>query len=254
MLLCVFLFRIEVGHAQNDSTLMAPVEEEMPQYPGGVKELLKFIKKNTNYPEAAMDLGISGKVVVQFVIDEEGKVQDSKILESLPCGCDSIVISAINKMPSWVPGRQGGKPVKVYFKLPVAFNVYYNTYTRAASGTTAATFKYGQDNFQAYLWFKIRNPKEAKEGKVQGVVEVRFTVNTHGRTENIKVVKSLSEACDEVVVNAVKRMPKWRPAYSNCQPVSSEQVLSIKFPYEKGTLNQMVEDIQNERKEEMQNK
>lgn len=95
--------------------------EEMPEYPGGAAAMMDYIKRNTNFPEEAKAAGIQGKVVANFVIDEEGKIIEVNIVRSLGYGCDEEALRLINSMPKWTPGKQKDKPVKVRMVVPINF-------------------------------------------------------------------------------------------------------------------------------------
>lgn len=97
--------------------------EQMPQYPGGTEAMMKFISENLQYPKTASEMGISGKVILQLVIDKEGKVSDVKVLRGIGGGCDEEAMRVVKLMPAWKPGTQNGKPVTVYFILPILFNL-----------------------------------------------------------------------------------------------------------------------------------
>ena len=95
--------------------------ETPPQYPGGNAELTKYIKDNLRYPEGAIKDSIQGRVVVQFVVHKTGKISDAKVLRSVHPSCDKEAIRLIELMPDWIPGEMDGKPVNVYFTLPIRF-------------------------------------------------------------------------------------------------------------------------------------
>ena len=96
--------------------------ERMPQYPGGVDELLNFLKKNVRYPSKAKKNGIQGKVVVQFIVERDGSISNTEIVEPIGGGCDEAALAAFKKMPKWNPGlKKGGEPVRVQHKLPIGF-------------------------------------------------------------------------------------------------------------------------------------
>jgi periplasmic protein TonB len=99
------------------------IVEQMPQFPGGEKELLKFVHDNLKYPVVAQEMGVSGTVIVQFVVDREGKITRIKVMRGIGSGCDEEAIRVLNKMPLWSPGKQGGKPVLVSFTLPIVFRL-----------------------------------------------------------------------------------------------------------------------------------
>lgn len=97
------------------------IVENTPEFPGGEKALEKYFTDNLNYPEAAKNAGISGKVMVSFVVEADGSLSDIRIMRGLGFGCDEEVIRLIRQMPDWKPGKQRGKPVKVRMILPVIF-------------------------------------------------------------------------------------------------------------------------------------
>lgn len=101
------------------------VVEESPEFPGGQVELMKFLQKNTQFPSIAREAGITGVVYVQFVVREDGKVDpdDIQILRGVHPALDKEAVRVVKSMPDWKPGRQRGKAVPVYYKLPFRFNL-----------------------------------------------------------------------------------------------------------------------------------
>jgi len=97
------------------------VVQKKPEFPGGEKELFRYLGNNIKYPEMAKDAGINGKVYVTFVIDKDGSISQAKILRSIGGGCDEEALRVVKGMPKWAPGKQRGKAVKVQFNLPVNF-------------------------------------------------------------------------------------------------------------------------------------
>ncbi len=99
------------------------VVEQMPQYPGGNTELLKYISSNLHFPVVAAENGIQGTVVIRFVVSATGKVSQVTILRPLDPSCDKEALRVISSMPDWVPGKQNGKTVPVYYTVPVRFKL-----------------------------------------------------------------------------------------------------------------------------------
>ena len=99
------------------------IAEEMPEFPGGMEECMKFISKNTRYPAEAHRNGIHGKVVVHFLVTDEGEIKTPTIIESVDPLLDAEALRVIKSMPKWKPGRQRGKAVNVVVNLPVTFNI-----------------------------------------------------------------------------------------------------------------------------------
>ena len=96
---------------------------ELPQFPGGNHALFQFIKDNQRYPQIAKENGIQGRVILQFVVDETGKVSDPKVLRSVDPSLDAEAIRIVKAMPRWTPGMQDGKAVAVRYTLPVNFSL-----------------------------------------------------------------------------------------------------------------------------------
>lgn len=99
--------------------------EKMPEFPGGITELMQFIKSNMKYPEMEKEAGIQGTVYVQFVVSKEGVVHSVKILRGVngAPGFDKEVFRIVKMMPNWIPGENRGKKVNVYYTLPVKFRL-----------------------------------------------------------------------------------------------------------------------------------
>jgi protein TonB len=110
-------------HSEITEETEAPfaVVEQMPQFPGGEKEMMKFIHDNLKYPVIAQEMGVSGTVIVNFVVGRDGKISRIKVMRGIGSGCDEEAIRVLEKMPAWNPGKQGGKPVLVSYTVPFKF-------------------------------------------------------------------------------------------------------------------------------------
>ncbi len=99
------------------------IVEEMPSFPGGDQALLEFMGKNTKYPPMARENGLQGIVVVTFVVDEKGNINNVQVLRGIGGGCDEEAIRVVKSMPPWKPGKQRGLPVRVQYNLPFRFTL-----------------------------------------------------------------------------------------------------------------------------------
>lgn len=99
------------------------IVEEMPEFPGGMEELLKFLGKNIKYPVEAQQAKIEGKVIVQFVVEKDGSIANPKVVRSIHPALDGEAIRVISIMPKWKPGMQKGKSVNVQYTVPVTFRL-----------------------------------------------------------------------------------------------------------------------------------
>ena len=99
------------------------VVEQMPSFPGGMKAMMEYLKENTEYPAKAVKNKIQGRVIVQFTVDEKGRLSDIKVVKSVEPYLDAEAVRVVKSMPRWNPGMQNGKAVKVRYTLPVTFRL-----------------------------------------------------------------------------------------------------------------------------------
>ena len=97
--------------------------EEMPEFPGGTPELMKFLQENVKYPEEAMKNGIQGRVLVQFIVEKDGSITELKVVKKANELLDGEALRVANAMPKWTPGKQKGEVVRVKFTLPITFRL-----------------------------------------------------------------------------------------------------------------------------------
>ena len=103
-------------------TPILTVVEDMPEFPGGEAALLSFIKRNISYPAYENEMGIQGKAIVGFVIDESGKVTNVSMVRGVSKGIDKESMRVISSLPNFKPGKQSGRNVKVRFVVPIDFH------------------------------------------------------------------------------------------------------------------------------------
>lgn len=99
------------------------VVEQMPEFPGGDLALRKFLANAIKYPVVAQENGIQGKVYVSFVIDQAGNIASVDLLRGVDISLDNEALRVVQTLPKWKPGKQGGKPVKVRYSVPINFEL-----------------------------------------------------------------------------------------------------------------------------------
>lgn len=104
-------------------TQIFSVVEEMPQFPGGDMELMKYLSKNIKYPVIAQENGIQGRVICTFTVNKDGKIVDIEVVRGVDPSLDKEAMRVIGTMPPWKPGKQLGKAVRVKYTLPVSFRL-----------------------------------------------------------------------------------------------------------------------------------
>lgn len=117
----------EGGNTVVEPVVEAPltIVEQMPTFPGGDAEMMKFIQKNVQYPQVEKEAGISGTCYVTFVVEKDGSITDVKVLRGVSGGpgCDKEAMRVVKSMPGWKAGKQNGREVRVQFNLPIKFTL-----------------------------------------------------------------------------------------------------------------------------------
>ena len=129
--------RVEFNVSTNESYVFEPEEDEdrpgvyvvveqMPEFPGGDKELYQFIADNIKYPAEAKEEGLKGRVFVNFIVEPDGSVSDIRVLRGIGGGCDEEAVRVVESMPKFKPGMQNGEAVRVSYTVPVIFRLEDN--------------------------------------------------------------------------------------------------------------------------------
>ena len=114
---------VKADGLQGKNSTVYDMVEQAPAFPGGPQAMMQFIKDNLQYPQIAKENGIQGRVILQFVVDETGKVTDPKVIRSIDPSLDTEAIRLVLSMPRWIPGMQDGKAVAVKYTFPVMFSL-----------------------------------------------------------------------------------------------------------------------------------
>ena len=114
------------GNACDGEEMGFDVVDEAPEYPGGQVELMKFIAKNIRYPHDAMKDSIEGNVVVRFIVGNDGKVSSPEIVRGVCPSIDAEALRVVSSLPAFRPARMKGKPVELWYNLPIAFRLTRN--------------------------------------------------------------------------------------------------------------------------------
>ena len=106
-----------------DSEIPFVVVEQMPLFPGGDSALIAYISGHTTYPESARARKAEGKVIVRFCVMKDGSVGKPDVIRGVDPDLDAEAIKMVRSLPSFTPGKQGGKPVPVWYMVPVEFKL-----------------------------------------------------------------------------------------------------------------------------------
>ena len=97
------------------------IVEQMPSFPGGPAELMKWLSSHVQYPAIAIDICIQGTVIVAFIVEPDGSVSNAKLVRSVDPSIDQEALRLVGQMPKWNPGKRAGIPVRVRCCLPIKF-------------------------------------------------------------------------------------------------------------------------------------
>ena len=97
--------------------------EQMPEFPGGMDKFYNYVGKNYVYPAAAREQGVSGRLILSFIVEKDGSLTDIKILRDLGMGTGDEAIRMLKRAPKWKAGIQNGRPVRVQYTLPIMLNL-----------------------------------------------------------------------------------------------------------------------------------
>ena len=114
---------VEVEEEEVEEQQIFQVVEEMPEFPGGMGECMKFLSKNIKYPTISQENGVQGRVIVQFVVNRDGSIVDPVVVRGVDPYLDKEALRVISTMPKWKPGKQRGKAVRVKYTVPVMFRL-----------------------------------------------------------------------------------------------------------------------------------
>lgn len=219
------------------------VVETMPQFPGGMEELMKFLGKNIKYPIEAKNKKIEGRVTAQFIVNKDGKISHIKVIRSVAPSLDAEAIRVIQSMPPWKPGMQRGKVVNVRYTVPIVFSLQSSSKSDFstskgiepdASGAYTVVeqmpeYPGGMAEMMGYIMKNIKYPVEAQKAGIQGKVVVQIIVDTEGNITNPKIIRSAGSLLDAEAIRLTKAMPKWKPGKQKGKAVSVKYTYPIEF-------------------------
>ncbi len=203
----------------------ATVYTYVEQMPEPAYDITKYLNENIVYPEAAALGGVQGRVIVKFIVNEDGSVSDCKIEKGIGSGCDEEAIRVLRSMPKWKPGIRNGQAVRVSTMLPVNFalkkprQVYNYVEQPPSSGF----------DLPGYLSKNLRYQESANMKNILGRVFVKFVINEDGSVSDCVVVRGIGGGCDEEALRVVNKMPLWKPGMQQGKPVKVYFTLPIQF-------------------------
>jgi TonB family protein len=213
------------------------VVEQMPQFPGGENAMREFIQKTLKYPEDAKKNKVQATVIVNFVIDKEGRIRNPRIMRGSP-ELNDEAMRILNSMPAWAPGKQGGKAVPVSYTIPIKFVL---PATEAASQQITDKpvlygnvnekphFPGGDQEMLKFINANIKYPISAQEEGASGTALVYFIVRSNGKIENVRLLNNIHSTLQDEALRVIRNMPDWVPGKKGNEAVDVACTIPLKF-------------------------
>ncbi|MNE30630.1 transport protein TonB [compost metagenome] len=199
-----------------------------------------YLSNHVQYPQAAIDSGIQGKVYVQFIVETDSSISNVKATRGaeLGGGLPAEAERLVREMPKWAPGTQKGVPVRAYFTMPVNFKLDAPVEDTVYSSVTChprAPYDWG-----SYLVNNLKYPIEALQKDIQAKIYIKFVVEKDGSITNVTATKKIAikpimpEAqieygLPEEAERVIRQMPNWTPGLIDDKPVRTYFVVPITF-------------------------
>ena len=114
---------VEVQESRSAEEQVFQVVEQMPEFPGGMGECMKWLQANIKYPMEAKEKGEHGRVIVQFIVERDGSITEPKVARGVSPTLDAEALRIVSIMPKWKPAKQRGQVVRVKYTIPVMFRL-----------------------------------------------------------------------------------------------------------------------------------
>ena len=216
--------------------------EVMPKFMGGgLNKFRNWVQMHIKYPKVAQEQGIQGRVIAEFVIEKDGKVSFSKIMESPHESLSAEIEGAIRHSPNWTPGTNGGKPVRVKMHIPVNFAMRNSSPVNNANkgndedqplmkAEILPSFQGGNlDTYRSWVESEVVYPKKLLRKKIGGRVTVEFIIDKDGSVIFSKILQSPHELFSAEVERVIKSSPNWSPGKQRGEPVMTKMQLPVEF-------------------------
>ena len=215
--------------------------EQNPQFPGGDEEIMKFVNKHLQIPKDYKSNENQPKVLIRFIVNEDGSVSDVEVRKSIDPVLDAEAVRVVKMLPHFTPGKQHGKRVKVYYNMPVIFKL--TSQSPETSNTplgpdtdgvytlveTNPEYPGGNEKLINFIKKNITYPKYEQDNDIEGTVWVKFVIDTDGSVTKVCVRNPVSPGLDETAIKIVKMLPRFKPGKQQGKPVKVYFNLPVQF-------------------------
>ena len=231
----------EIIDPEQEDKVYEDIVDVRPTFPGDDEKLMEWLSHNIQYPLNAYNSHIEGRVIVQFLVKEDGSVGDAKIVRSVFTALDEEALRVVRTLPKFNPAILNGKTVEYWFTIPVVFRLEDDLRSHEASPTSSdenkiiyqfveqmPEFPGGQMAMLKFIADNLKYPTEMM-GCFQSSVIVKFYVDTLGHVCDPKIVRGLDSALDREVLRVVRLFPEFTPGQHKGKKVNVYMNLPISF-------------------------
>lgn len=212
-----------------------------PTFPGGDEKLMEWVSQHIQYPQNAYDFHIQGRVIVQFLVKEDGSVGDAKIIRSVFPSLDEEALRVVRTFPKFNPAILDGKAVEYWFTIPVVFRLEDDLKRHEAPPTNSdeneiiyqfveqmPEYPGGQAAMMKFIADNLKYPIGMADD-FQSRVMVKFYVDTLGHVCDPQIVRGLDSALDKEVLRVVRLFPEFIPGRHEGKKVNVYMNLPLRF-------------------------
>ena len=175
---------------------------------------------------------MTGRVIVGFTVDEQGRVTDVEVVRGLHPVLDSNAMAIVAGLPTFLPGLQDGKPVKVKGTLAIDYTTEMRKRTRISQDTMcywSSDEKTPWEGVRDYICSKVVYPEEAMRKGIKGDVYVGVTIRADGSVTDERIVRGAHPLLDAEALRVIRELPRWEPAKIDGKAVDETYVVTVPF-------------------------
>ena len=240
----------------DDEVILFAIVEVKPMFNGknadnGFRE---YVNSRIVYPTKAMEQGISGSVIVEFIIEKDGSLSNVKVIRGTDPLLDNEALRVVKSSPPWTSGKHDGNPVRVKYQFPLVLRLTEQTPAKEMIGTESKTAfegnnasddeiylfadakvqvkpmfngKNADNGFREYGESEVVYPKVARDKGIAGRVIVEFVIEKDGSLSNLKFLRRVDPLLDDEVLRVINSSPQWTPGKQDGKPVR----VMYQFPF-----------------------
>ncbi len=252
----------DTGTKKPNDRVQTILPDSPAQFPGGDEARNRYFIDNIIYSPEARKEGIEGTVFVHFIIESTGKISNAKVIKSVYPSLDKVAWDVVSNMPDWVPAMKNKKPVSSEMTIPIKFALSNDDSSKDVKQdiindndkvSKEAIEKHASEDIYLevevmpeysggdlaraeYFNKNVKFTEEAIKKGTEGTVYITFVIEADGSISGAKVLRGIGSGLDEIALNAVKNMPKWKPGMANGKNVAVQFNIPVKFKLPKSEM------------------